>query len=266
MAYQKLFRVLSTVVTVFALTRPGFAAGQRLTDDDVKELMEGIEKDVERFNDAIDSKYQKSTIRSATSEVSIETFTKDLEENAKKMRQRFDSDYSASNEVLGFLKQAQAIDSRAASGATLFGAEKEWPRLKGSLERLAGVYGIDWKSPSANWAARRINDRELEGVLSGLESSGETFKKSLETAMKKADLAGGERKVAMDSADQLVRSTKELKKTVKDGKDAAGELGLIHSSFTSLQSLVAKYGLTGALAPSWAPLEAGLQKISGAFK
>ncbi len=265
MHYRSAFRALFTVA-ILGIAASGFAFGQRLTDKQVRELMEGLDKDVERFNDAIDSQYRKSTIRSATNEVSVEAFTKDLKESCKKMRERFGSDYSASNEVLSFLKQAHAIEARAAAGGNLLGAEAEWPRLQGSLSRLGDVYGVDWKTSSANWAARRMNDRELEGAVSSLTASSETFKKSLEKALEKADVSKEERKAALDSTDRLVRGTKDLRKTVADEKDASGELGLIDRSTQDIRSVVSRHGLTSALASSWSPVEMGLQKVRSAFE
>src|SRR3990170_7448013 len=150
-------RLSIMVLTGFAgiLGTVAAASGQsrRLKDEDVRKLMEEAKKDVERFTDAVDSQYRKSTIRTATAEVSIDGYLKDLKKSAEAMRDRFKDDHAAGREVLSFLQQASAIEKRSAGGGALFGADKEWPRLRGTLGRLSQVYGVDWNASPESWAA-----------------------------------------------------------------------------------------------------------------
>ncbi len=134
-----LFLIGFSTIGGFSATASG--QSRRLKDEDVRELMEEAKKDVERFTDAVDSRYRKSTIRTATSEVSIDGHLKDLRKSASTMRDRFKDDYAAGREVLSFLQHASAIEKRSAGEGALFGADKEWPRLGGTLGRLAQVYG-----------------------------------------------------------------------------------------------------------------------------
>jgi hypothetical protein len=258
---------LAAMAAILAATVPaGSAQGRRLTDDQVKELMEETEKDVERFTKSVQPQYRTSTLRTATSEVSVEAYLADLKKSCKNMRERFDDDYAASNEVLACLRQAGAIDRRSSSGGGLFGGEKEWPRLKGTLGRLAQVYGVDRTGSPDAWTSRRMNDRELVSVIEGLSNQTKSFKKSLESALEHVPSLGKEeRKTAFDAIERLEGTADDLKGVVEDGKDSAGELSLLKSASQQIQGFLSKHGLANSVGSTWGPLSSEISRIVSAF-
>lgn len=143
-AHRFSMRFLISLSLVFGLAASAPAQGRRLKDDDVKKLMEEAKKDVERFEDAVDSQFRKATIRSATKEVSIETYLKDLKKSAEVMRDRFKEDYSAGSEVASFLEQANAIEKRSSEGGASSAPRRSGrgygERFRGSL-RFTGSTG-----------------------------------------------------------------------------------------------------------------------------
>jgi archaellum component FlaC len=261
-----------SIVVLLGFTIGGFstdASGQsrRLKDEDVRKLMEEAKKDVERFTDAVDSQYRKSTIRTATSEVSIDGYLRDLKKSAETMRDRFKDDYAAGNEVLTFLRQASSIEKRAAAGSGLFGAEKEWPRLRGTLGRLSQVYGVDWNTDPESWAARRMNDRELREAIEKFKNAVESFEKSLGSALEHVNgIASADRKAVMSAVDRLARSADDLKDAAEDGKDASGELGLLRAANEDIQAFLGKHGLTNAVGSTYRLLSTEVSTISAQFR
>jgi len=258
---------IAIIALGLSVTAVSFSAGSpRLKDDDVKKLMEEVKKDVERFTDAVDSKYRTAKIRTATSEVAIDGYLKDLKNRAEAMRDRFKEDYAASREVLSFLQQASAIEKRSAGKETLFGAEKEWPRLRGTLGRLSQVYGVDGNASPESWTARRMNDRELVEAIETYAKFAESLKKSLEEALKYVgDVGKEERKAVMAAVDRLPDVADDLKGAVEDGKDAAGELGLLKSASDEIEKFLSKHGLTNAVGSTFRTLAAQHAAIAAAF-
>jgi hypothetical protein len=258
---------LTAVAAILAAIAPaGSAQGRRLTDDQVKELMEETEKDVERFTKSVQPQYRNATLRTATSEVSVEAYLADLKKSCKNMRERFDDDYAASNEVLACLRQAGAIDRRSSEGAGLFGGEKEWPRLKGTLGRLAQVYGVDRAASPDAWTSRRMNDHELVSVIEGLSNQTKSFKKSLESALEYVpNLGKEERKTVFEAIERLEDTAGDLKGVVEDGKDAAGELSLLKSASQQIQGFLSKQGLANSVGSTWGPLSSEISRIASAF-
>jgi hypothetical protein len=255
------------VLLFLAFFSPGVSGQtQRLKDDGVRELMEEAKKDVERFTDEIDSQYRNARIQTATKEVSIDGYLKDLKKSAETMRDRFQEDYAAGREVMSFLRQARAIEDRAAGGGGLFGAEKEWPRLRGTLGRLSREYGIDWSASPDSWVAMRMNDRALVDSIEKLKKTGESFEKSLESALEHmSNVPGAERKNVMNAIDRLSGAADDLKDASEDGDDASGELGLLKSSTADIQGFLDKYGLSGSVGSTFRALAADLSTVSTAF-
>jgi hypothetical protein len=264
---KSLVTVLTTVGVVMAAW--GALASQaatRMTDKQVEDLMEGIEKDVERFTKAVDSQYRTAVIRSASGEVAVEPFLKDLKDDSKKMRDRFDSKYSASTEVLAFLRQAHAIEARSEAGGGLFGAESEWPRLRGSVDRLSQEYGVNPATDPAGWHARRINDDELKGALKSLSDATKPFKKELDNVSKKLDsVTKSQRDDILQSVDRLDKTAKDLRDGVGKGADASGDLALLSSTANELQAFVASKGLPGPVSGAWGSVEKELSLVKSAF-
>ena len=259
--------LLTGVAGILGTVAAASGQSRRLNDEGVRKLMEEAKKDVERFTDAVDSQYRKSTIRSATSEVSIEAFLKDLKKSSETMRDRFNDDYAAGSEVLSFLRQASSIEKRSASGGALFGAEKEWPRLRGTLGRLSQVYDVDWNTSSESWTARRMNDRELREAIEKFANGVKSFEKSLDSALEHVNgIGSADRKAVMSAVDRLSSSADDLKDAAEDGKDASGELGLLHAAREEIQAFLDKHGLTNAVGSTFRLLSTDMSTITAAFK
>jgi hypothetical protein len=248
------------------LSASAFGQTQRLRDEDLRKLMEEAKKDVERFTDEIDSQYRNARIKTATTEIAIDGYLKDLKTSATTMRDRFKEDYAAGREVMAFLRQARPIEDRAASGGGLFGAEKEWPRLRGTLGRLAREYGVDWGGSPDGWTAMRLNDRDLREAIEKLKKSGETFEKSLASALEHmSNVPSAERKNAMAAIDKLSDAANDLKDAAEDGGDASGELGLLNASIADIRGFLEKYGLSDSVGSTFRALSADLATLSSAF-
>jgi hypothetical protein len=261
-------RTLMTLLVTLCVAAASMATadpGTRMTDKEVKKLMETIEKDVEHFTKAMDSQYRKATIRSARSEVDIATYLKNLKDLAKTMKSSFDSKYPANDEVLAFLRYAEPIQARHTRGDTLFGAEKEWPRLSGDIVRLSVEYNVRWDSNPDDWNAQRINDKEVGRVLESFRKSIGDFKKDLDNAAKKADVATAERKKALDTVKHMEEASKDVKKAMDKGTNASGALALLTSSVEETKSFISRNGLAYAVASSWGAVERSWGLVHSAF-
>jgi hypothetical protein len=261
-------RTLMTLIVTLCVAAASMVTadqGTRMTDKEVKKLMETIEKDVEHFTKAIDSQYRKATLRSAGSEVDIATYLKNLKDLAKTMKSRFDSKSPANEEVLAFLRYAEPIQARHSRGDTLFGAEKEWPRLSGDIVRLSAEYNITWESNSEDWNARRVNDKEVGRVLDSFRKSIGDFKKDLNNAVKKADVTDQERKKVLDTVKHMEEVVKDVKKAADKGMNASGALALLTSAVEETKGFISGKGLAYAVASSWGAFERSWSMVRSAF-
>ncbi len=261
-------RTLMTLIFALCIVAAGMVSasqGTRMADKEVKKLMETIEKDVELFTKAMDSQYRKATLRSVGGEVEVAVYLKNLKDLANKMKSGFDSKSSANDEVLAFLRYAEPIQARHARGDSLFGAEKEWPRLSGDIVRLSAEYNILWGSNPDTWNASRINDKEVKPALESLQKSIGDFRKDLDKAAKKADVTDQERKKVLDTVKRMEGVAKDIKKAFDKKTDASGALALLTSSVEETKSFITSKGIDYAVASSWGAVERSWGLVRSAF-
>ena len=145
-------------------------APERLSDKDVKTLIEQVDEGRDKFEGNLDGQFKGSTLRRPSGETKVEDALQDYQDNTKKLRDRFTSDYSASSEVALVLKQSTAINTFMLGSAPAMKGRSEWDRQVTNLKRLAASYGTTFPLPDGA-TPRRANDkevRELRLVLSPL--------------------------------------------------------------------------------------------------
>ena len=131
MTYRKL--LVCAVAAIGLVSIPLRAtASARLTDKEVKELLEGIENKRSAFEGALDDKLKNSTIKSEKGEVNTNEFFDDFQDQVQRARERFESNYSASSEVLSLLQFATRLDGWASFDRHTMA---RWPPIRLSRPR-----------------------------------------------------------------------------------------------------------------------------------
>ncbi len=100
------------------------AQAERLSDKDVKDLMEAIDKGRDHFVDALDPQFKHAVMRSPTNEVDVSKYLDDFDKNIHTMKDRFKGDYAASAEVQTVLRQASDIDAYVRQQGAMKGDER----------------------------------------------------------------------------------------------------------------------------------------------
>src|SRR4051794_15021862 len=171
-----------TVLTVMSGASIGYAA-DRLTDRDVKSLVDRIDEGRDRFEGALDDKLKGSIYRGPAGEVNVKNSLNDFEENVKRLKDRLKPGYAASAEVATVLRQGGAIDRFLSQQPAGTKGGSEWSRLAADLKTLAGAYGADFPVGD-NAAVRRVGDGELATSLDALAKGCEQLKGSFDKELK----------------------------------------------------------------------------------
>jgi hypothetical protein len=253
------------LLVVTALTYPAAVSAERLTDKDVKALMERIDHERDRFEDQLDGKLKRSIVRGPGGEVNVERHLDDLQENVDKMKDRYTGRYAASQEVTTVLQQGSGIQRFMAAQAPNMDGASEWNKLSASLGELAAVYGTSFPL-SAGQAARRLSDDEVQSAAKAVAESADQFKKDLDNSLKKdKTIDANARKAAVKEADDLKKDAKALADVVGGGRPASGEARALVGRAARLKTASATWPLSPAAQTSWRSVEGGLDKITQAF-
>src|SRR5262245_8200832 len=216
---MKLRAFASQAIIIAALAASVSATpADRMTDRDVKELVERIDEARDRFEDALDGKIKHDIIRGPSGEVKVDNFLDDFQKNVERLRDRLKPDYAASTEAATVLRQGSDIERFLHGQPPGSKGESEWNRLASDLKTLADAYGADFPL-TEHASVRRIGDGEVAAAAEGVAHAAGDFKKSLDADLKKdPSLDKVSRETVVREADELEKSAKSLRERVKDGK------------------------------------------------
>jgi hypothetical protein len=259
---MKLLR-LAALVGAASLFVPGTAAaqsGERLTDRDVKSLLETVDNGRDKFEDTLDGKLKNSVLRGPAGEVNVGKFLDDFQQNVDKAKDRFTPDYAASAEVQTVLRQASDIDVYFRGLPGGYKGASEWDRLLIDLRRLAEAYGTTFPLPP-NATVRRINDGEAAQSARLVAQQAGAFRKAVDSDKAMAKPA---RDALKREAQELEKRAKTLESRVKDHKPATSEARAVFEQAGTMQDSFGSQLPPGAL-QAWGGMRASLTKLQQAF-
>ena len=270
MTYRKL--LVCAVAAIGLVSIPLRAtASARLTDKEVKELLEGIENKRSAFEGALDDKLKNSTIKSEKGEVNTNEFFDDFQDQVQRARERFESNYSASSEVLSLLQFATRLDGWASTQPAGFKGSTEWGALATDLRRLAAAYNTALLKPGqqalASAQARRINDEELVTAAANVEKGMDAFRSAYDGALAaNTTLTPESRQAAIQPVDGMKNSAKALNAALEKKQKGVMEADALLNVSGVMINTTAKLPPSSPAAAAWAPLRDELAKIALAYE
>jgi len=242
-------------------------APERLTDQEVKALLESIEKKRAAFEAALDDKLKNTTIKADRGEVKTNEFFDDVQDQVKRSRDRFSSDYSASSEVLSLLQYATRLDAWASTQPAGFRGSQEWGALATDLRRLAAVYNSALLRQGQQAQARRINDAELLTVAANFDENMDAFRDAYASALAaNANLTAASRQTAIQNVDAMKSSAQALHAALgKKEKGVAEASALLKGSGNTIDATF-KLPPDSSAAAAWAPVREELAKVALAYQ
>lgn len=256
-------RLAWLVVLALGIAAGAYAQPERLSDKDVKDLMEAIDKGRDRFVDALDSEFKHAVMRSPTSEVDVDKYLDDFDRNIHTMKDRFKGDYAASAEVQTVLRQASDIDAYVHQQGAMKGAS-EWNALAGQMDVLARAYGTRFPIHE-NTSVRRLGDKEVAETLDVIAKQSSSLKDAIEDDTKhwpEADRKQG--KVMGKEVEQLEKDAKLVKDRLDAGKPASSEYRELAGRVGRLEAYIANHSLPRANS-AMTTTRAAVAKLNQAF-
>jgi hypothetical protein len=258
-------RAFLVLVAVLLAWSP-LAAADRLTDRDLKKLVERIDDGRHRFEDALDDKIKHNVLRGPSGEVDVERYLHDFDDNIDRLKDRLKPDYAASAEAATVLRQATAIDNFLRQQPAGVRGESEWNRLTTDLKTLAGAYGTAFPVADST-PVRRIGDGELAGVANEISRAGQRLKKSLENDLKNdAAVDKQARQMIVDEAEQFSKDGKALRERIKSGEPSSAEADRVLAGAFRLETFLVGHRAAASSTKIWSDITTRLQSLAGAYR
>jgi hypothetical protein len=242
------------------------SATDRLTNQEVKALLERIEHSRSEFEAALDDELKNSNIRTARGEVNANEFFDDFEDQVERTRERFESDYSSSSEVIALLEYATRIEKWISVQRAGFRGSNEWGVLAADLRRLASAYNTTLPMP-ANSIARRLNDAELVEAAAHVEKLIGPYRTAYASQLA-ADpsLTPAKRQSAIAQVDAMTTHARALNAALANRQKGVPEADALLKQGVFVIGMMSKHSWSQPLAAAWNPLRAALGRIAWAYE
>ena len=258
-----------TIKEASASIPPLATATERLTDQEVKALLESIENKRSAFEAALDVSLKNTTIKGERGEVKTNEFFDDLQDQVKRTRDRFSSSYSASSEVLSLLQFAARLDAWASTQPAGFRGSREWGVLATDFRRLSAAYNSGLLRPgqqALGAQARRLNDAELATVAANVEKNMDTFRSAYDSALAaNANLPPASRQVAIKNVDGMKNSARALNAALGKNQKGVPEANALLKGSAVMIDATLKLPPNSSAAAAWAPVREDLSKVALAY-
>jgi gas vesicle protein len=251
---------IGCVAALFLIApRAAAQSGDRLTDKDVKRLIDSVDQARDRFEDQLDGKVKNGIVRSATGEVNVREMLEDFQQELDKLKSRYTEQYAASAEAETVLRRGAALHAFMKTQPAGLKGANEWDRLASELRRLAAVYRTDFPLPEGA-AVRRINDAEAAASVKAISGQAEQIKRAVDAdkTMPKA-----EKQALKQAVEDLVKQAKTLQSRLSDSKPATADARALMQSISALTT--GGRQLPPAVLTGIGGMRAPLEKLNQAF-
>jgi hypothetical protein len=241
-------------------------ATERLTDKEIEDLMGNIESGRSAFEAALDNTQKNSVLKGPRGNVDTNEFLDDLQDQVTRTRERFNSDYSASSEVISLLQYSTRLDRWVKSQTPGFKGSAEWGPLATSLSRLAKAYNTTMPMPE-NGGARRFNDAELKAAADDVEKLCDPFRAELEASLN-ADksLTPEARQSILQQVDLLKSNANALNASLANNQKGEAEADALIKQALVVTNTVAKTRISSGASAAWNPLRGALGKVAWSYE
>lgn len=147
MTRNRFFNVACALVLLagFSVAVKAQDAPYRISDKEVKKLMQQLKKDAGKFRKSLDSSLDRSRLNGTHREDDINAFLKNYEDATERLYSRFKDNKSVGADVEAVLDGAAEIDRFMTRRLASEKAERDWGAVRQDLRRLAEAYNVSWR-------------------------------------------------------------------------------------------------------------------------
>lgn len=241
-------------------------AVDRLSEREMKNLLDRIERGADRFRDSIGKGLDRSRIDDTRTEDNINEYMKDFEQATDRLKGRFDDNSSAASLVEEVLRRAANIDNFMTSNRVSGRAERDWMELRGHLDELARAYNVSWSWAGLSNAPYRVDDKSVRSLLDRMETDAQRFRRSLDDSLDRSRLDDSR---AEDEINRFVKefeqATDRLEDRFNSKRTAAGDVEEVLRRAAAIDGFIRNHRMTDRAMSDWMNLRRDLDELALAY-
>ena len=167
MTRGRLSVVLATLSTLTVVSMAAAAPQQpyRMTDQQVRELLNRIEARTETFRLGFDRAIDRSRMRGSQAAEEIGRSIDDFKQATVRLRDRVNLRRSDAAAVEDMLKPAADIDTFVMGSQLEAPVKRDWHDLRRDLDELARTYGVGWNDTGSQTVPSPVSDQQVQQLL-----------------------------------------------------------------------------------------------------
>jgi len=248
------------------------AQSPRISDPQVRGILQQLEHSSTRFRTSLNSALVQSRIDETRSENDINTFESGFETAIHQFRSQFGSHLEGVAAVESVLRQATLINEFMARNRLNRQAQNDWSVVRQELNGLALVYEVSWQwnrqpvQPTSLHGASSLSDVELDALIQRLETGGASFRTSLTEAFDHTgyDHTSGEGNMN-NALESLKGETDQLRNQFDTKQPIINYVANLVSGAKSIDSYMRGNALTERVQSDWLTLRADIYRLADAY-
>jgi cytochrome c556 len=258
------------IIALVLVGLPAIVSAQhpyRLTEQQMKSLIERIAFNADRFRKSLDDALDKGRIDGTRAEDNINQFMKDFEDASDRLKDRYGDNQTAARSVEEVLQRTVAIDNFMWRHRLTPRAQDDWQRLRGDLEQLAQAYHVAWGWLGPIGQAHRVSEDQMKSLISEIEINSDRFRKSLDDALDETRFNSTR---AEDNINQFVKEFEEtadrLKGRFDDDNAAIATVHEILRRAARIDAFMRQHRLTLGAQNDWRSLRSNLDRLATGYR
>jgi hypothetical protein len=260
-----MYRSLRFAALVIALVAPRAVAIERVTDEQVKGLIQDIAKGFDTWKaDLKENHLGSALITSSAGTMSLEKFLESFGTAVDNAKDRFDPKKNAANsEVVALLRLGSdvVLQQRRQGEAP----RSTWVPLSSNLQALAHAYSLPWPVESMSVQAARLPEKELANKVEQMKSSANQLWDEKEQAVKNDKaISDTTRESLKKSVEQLREMADGVHSRIEDEKPAEVEVSQLLTQVKNVKETLTKFSLFSA-GGAWRGIDSGAEALAREF-
>ena len=244
----------------------------RLSDKQVKQIIQQIESRANTFRRNLDRALDRSRLNGTQQEDEINARVKDFENATDNLRERFNDNRSIAEDVQGVMNSAYYINDFLNRNYLNRTVQTDWSQIRRDLDRLADAYNVTWSwdgrylSPVNTQLPYRLSDREVEQLLNRIDTRADRYKDSLDRALDRSRLNGTQQEDEINKfVGDFKDATKQLRDRFNSRTSVAKDVESVLNRADMINDFMRRHNLNRLAQDDWSLLRGDLEQLARVY-
>lgn len=251
---------LITVAIVLTVGVSNAQVQQKISEEDLKDLLGRIDADADSFAKSADKALDKSGFNKSAREDELNAHLKRLKTATEALK----NDHTAANAKSNFetvLHHGVAIENFLRRNP-LDGVEEEWTALRGDLGDLATGFNITWEQGHALGAP--VGEADIKNLLQHIEDMADKYKLTLDAALDNSPLNNTNAEDEINAVNADFRKATRHLEDVRNDESAPQAAKEVLIKAKRIDGFLQKHNakLTPEVQSSWGAVRTDLERLA----